>query len=197
MTAPKPVRLKYEALHRIRLAARARPAELKLSDLERQLSKEVYDYRQLSLRHIKAQKVRLKDIHKTASKLAELLADEEWYGGIDWCSDWPKEFPPPSKTVKEIQRMAEESGILETSAQKIVREIIPNSPLEWLVGIRLPQIYEQFFRERPTVTREGRYADFAKRVLIEFEISCSPESIIRALSRARSGRGRRRHGGQK
>jgi hypothetical protein len=191
MSARKPVLLTYEALHQILVAAGRWPADLNVSDLNRQLSKAIYDYHQLCVPNIKAQKARLKSIRKRADELAALLRADEEYGGVDWCSPWPKAFPPPSKIVEEIQRMAEESGILELSAQKIKREIIPNSPREWLVGTRLPLIFEQFFREPWTVTREGRYLAFAERVLIEFKIPCSRETIIRALTRA--GRSRRRN----
>jgi hypothetical protein len=72
----------------------------------------------LALRDIKTQKARLKKIHKTASKLTALLRAEEESEGLDWCSQWPKGLPPPSKVAKEIQRMIEESGVLEASRKK-------------------------------------------------------------------------------
>jgi hypothetical protein len=202
MTAPKPVRLSAQAVQRIREAAWGWPADQRLADLERQLSKAIYDYHQLSVRHIKAQKTRLKKIHQTASTLADLLRDDEGEGGVDWCSEWPKEFPPPSKFAERIQRMVGESGILEMSPQKIIGEIIPGSELEWLIGIRLPELFEQYFRDAPTASRKGRYADFVAQVLTEFEITnhgrpYSRGTIIRALIRARSDRDRRTHGGQK
>jgi hypothetical protein len=198
MTAPKPIQLSSEALYRIRRDAGRFPADLKPVDLGRQLSKAVYDCHSLSLRNIKAQKVRLKAIQKTASKLAALLADDEENAGLDWCSQWPKNLPPPSKVAEEIKRMTEESGVLKASAQKIVREIIPGSPLEWLVGTRLPEVFEQFFRRDVTLYPKGDYVRFAMRVIEECEIGkVKPSTIIRALTNARSGRSRRRHGGQK
>src|SRR5262249_34231484 len=59
-----------------------------------------------------------------------------------------------------------------------------------------------FFRESATTYREGPYRDFALQVLTEFEITedgraYSGESVIKALTLTRSGRSRRRHGGQK
>ena len=208
MTARKPVQLSYKALHRIRLAAKGWPADLKLSDLGRQLSKAIHDYHSLlALRNINAQKARLKAIHKTASKLANLLRTDGENGILDWCPQWPKDLPSPSKVAEEIQRMAKESGVLETSPQKIIREIkdenaVAGSAYEWLVGKRLPKVFEQFFCVAPTVYREGAYLDFALQVLTEFEITnngqpYSHESIIRALTLMRSGRSRRRRGGQK
>jgi hypothetical protein len=198
VTARKPLRLNYEALQRIREAAGKWPADQNASDLERQLSKAVYDYHQLSPRNIKAQKTRLKKIRNTASKLADLLSTDEWEGGLDWCSEWPKELPPPSKVAKEIQRMIEGSGVLETSAQKITREIEPCSPLEWLIGTRLPEVFEQFFRQDVTVYPKGAYARFVARVCEEFRLGeVKPSTMIRALTRARSERGRRGHGGQR
>src|SRR5262249_5500445 len=121
MTARKPVRLDYEALHRIRLAAGGWPAAMTIYELGRQLSKAIDDYQnwRRAPREINAQKTRLKAIRKHARKLAVLLRTDEGHGILVWCSQWPKDWPPPSKTTEEIQRMADESGILETSAQKI------------------------------------------------------------------------------
>jgi hypothetical protein len=206
MTARKPVQLK--ALHSIRRAAGGFPADLELAELGRQLSKAIHDYHSFNaLPKIKAQKVRLKAVQKTASKLAALLADDEENGALDWYSRWPKDLPPPSKVAEEIKRMAEESGVLKTSAQTIMREIkadnaIAGSAFEWLVAKRLPEVFEQFFRADSTVYRKGRYPNFALQVLTEFEITnngrpYSRESVIKALTLMRSGRSRRRRGGQK
>jgi hypothetical protein len=209
MTARKPVQLSYEALHRIRLAAGGWPADMEIYELGRQLSKAIYDYGswRLALPDIKTQKTRLKSIRKHAHELAILLRADEENGVLDWYSRWPKEFPPPSKVAEEIQRMAQESGMLETSPQKIIREIkdenaVPGSAFEWLIGRKLPEVFEQFFRDDPTVYKKGRYADFAAQVLTEFAITNdgqphSRDTLIRALTAARSGHSRRRHSGQK
>jgi hypothetical protein len=209
MTAREPMQLSSEALHRIRQAAWGWPAELELSELGRQLSKAIYEYHswRLGLRNIKTQKARVKAIRKRAHDLAVLLRTDEENGPLDWYSQWPKDLPLPSKVAEEIQRMVEESGVLETSPQKIIREIKDNnavagSAFEWLVGKRLPEVFDQFFRADPTVYREGRYPDFALQVLIEFKITndgqpYSRESVIKALILTRSGRSRRHRGGQK
>jgi len=198
MTARKPIRLGYEALHRICLATGAWPADMKSYELERQLSKAVYDYHQLSIRNIKAQKARLKAIHRLASVLAELLSIDEWEGGLDWCSEWPKELPPPSKVAKEIERMIEESAVLKASAQKIMREIILGSPLEWLVATRLPEVFERFFQRGVSLYSKGDYVRFVHGVCDEYGIrKPEPSTIIKALTNARSSRSRKRHGGQK
>jgi hypothetical protein len=204
MTAPKPIQLSSEALHRIRLAAGGWPADLGLSDLRRPLSKAINDYYSfLSLRNIKRQKARLRKIHRHASELAVLLSTDEESGVLDWSSQWPKELPPPSKVAKEIQRTIEESAVLQTSPQKIIREIkdenaVFGGALEWLVGTRLPEMFEQFFRRDVTLYQKGDYVRFAMRVIEECEIGkVKPSTIIRALTNARSGRSRRRHGGQK
>jgi hypothetical protein len=209
MTARKPVQLSYEALHRIRLAAGEWPADMKIYELGRQLSKAIYDFQNWAAAHddIKTQKARLKAIRKYAHKLAVLLRTDEENPGLDWCSQWPKDWPPPIKVAEEIQRMADESGMLGTSPQKIIREIKDNnavsgSAFEWLIGRKLPEVFEQFFRDDPTVYKKGRYADFAAQVLAEFAITndgqrYSRDTLIRALTLTRSGRSRRRHGGQK
>jgi hypothetical protein len=90
MTARQPVQLNYETLHRIRLAAGGFPADMKINEFGRQLSKAIYDYQRWdSLRDIKPQKKRLKAIQKTVSKLAALLRDDEENGVLDWYSQWP------------------------------------------------------------------------------------------------------------
>ena|SRR6266481_2610886 len=143
MTAPKTVRLTPEALHRIRQAAGGWPADLELPELRRALSSAVRGYHSFNaIPEIRAQKARLKAINKTASKLATLLRTDEVKGILDWCARWPKDSPPPSKVVKEIQRMAEESGALEASPQKIMREIkddsaVAGSAFEWLVAKKI------------------------------------------------------------
>jgi hypothetical protein len=197
MTIPKPVRLNYEALHRILLAARAFPANMNINELGLQLSKAIYDYQRWnSLHDIKPQKKRLKAIQKTASKLAALLKDDEENGVLDWCQQWPKDRPPPSKVAEEIQRMVEESGILETSSQKITRDIkdesaVSGSANEWLTN-RLQEVFEQFFR--PDYHEKRRFLYFIKAVFMEFGI----EQFSRAtIIRNRSRRGRSRRGGQK
>jgi hypothetical protein len=198
VTAPKPVRLNYEALHRIRLAAGSFPADQNASELERQLSKAVYDYRQLSTRNINAQQARLKAVRRHASKLASLLREDEEHGGIDWYSQWPKDWPPPSKVAEEIQRRIEESAVLKTSAQKIIGEIIPGSPLEWLFGTKLPEVFERFFQQGVTRYEKGDYVRFAHQVCEEFKLGkVKSATIIRALTSAGSDRRRRRQGGQK
>ena len=130
MTARKPVQLSYEALHRIRLAAGAWPADLEIYDLGRQICKAIAKYHSLlSLRDIKTQKARLKAIHKTASKLAALLKTDEKNGVLDWCSQWPKDLPSPSKVAKELQRMIENlRGPARLAHQAIGRQLKAISP---------------------------------------------------------------------
>jgi hypothetical protein len=204
MAARKPMRLSSEALHRIRRAARGWPADLELSDLRGQLSKAINEYDSfLALRDIKTQKARLKKIHKTASRLAVLLREDEENGVLDWYSRWPKDLPPPSKIAEEIQRMIKESTVLQTSPQKIIREIkddnaVSGSAREWLLGSKLPQVFEHCFRRDVSLYPKGHYRRFAAQVLEEFKIGkAEPSTIIRALTNVRSGRSRRRHTGQK
>jgi hypothetical protein len=201
MTARKPAQLSLEALHRIRKAARGWPADLELRDLRRQLSKAIYDYDFfLALRDVKAQKARLRAIHKSASKLAALLRDDEENGVLDWCSQWPKDLPPLSKIAEEIPRMIEESTVLQTSPQKIIREIkddnaVFGSARERLLGSKLPEVFEHCFRRAVTLYPKGDFARFAAQVFEEFKIGkVKPSTIIRALTNARSGRSR--HSGQ-
>ena len=205
MATRKPVQLSPEALHRIREAARTWPADLGLSDLRRQLSKAIYDYHNWAAApdDIKIQKARLKAIHKYARDLAGLLRADGENPGLDWCSQWPKDWPPPIKVAEEIQRMIEESSVLKKSPQKIIREIkedsaVSGSALERLLGSKLPEVFEHCFRRDVTLYQKGDYVRFAMRIIKECEIrNVRPSTIIKALTDARSGRSGRRRGGRK
>jgi len=67
---------------------------------------------------------------------------------------------------------------------------------EWLAGEELPRIYEKHFG-RPAITRSGspevdaQYVEFAMRELARMGVDYAPESVIRALSRARNSKTRR------
>ena len=189
------------------------PADQKESDLRRELLKAISEFN--FLRNINAEAKtrwgRIKAIHEHATALSKLLAiDEENEGEFTehWRSLWPEDMPPGSKLVNKMREVVRQSGWLEASPQNIAAETRADhgaadiSAFEWLVGKRLPAIYEKFFRESATTYREGPYRDFASQVLTEFEITedgrpYSGESVIKALTLTRSGRSRRRHGGQK
>jgi len=189
------------------------PADQKLSDLRRELLKAISEYNWL--RNVDAEAEtrwdRLKAIHKHASALSKLLAaDEENEGEFTeyWRPLWPQNMPAASKLVSKMRELVEESGWLETSPQKIAAKTRADhaasgiSAFDLLVGTGLPTIYKRFFRESATTYRDGSYVDFATQVLAEFEITnkgqpYSRETVIKALTLARSGRSRRRHGGQK
>jgi hypothetical protein len=64
------------------------------------------------------------------------------------------------------------------------------SPLENLVGVLLPNVFEHHFHRPPKLSRDqntkkvgGPYIRFAKQVCSEFEIECSPETIASAMKR--------------
>jgi hypothetical protein len=91
--------------------------------------------------------------------------------------------------------------VLETSPQKIVHKIKDDNAVfggarEWLVGIKLPEVFEHFFQRDVTLYQKGDYVRFAMQVIAECEIgNVKPSTIIKALTDARSGR--RRHSGKK
>jgi len=65
--------------------------------------------------------------------------------------------------------------VLETSPQKIVRKIKDDNAVfggarEWLVGIKLPEVFEHFFRRDVTLYQKGDYVRFAMQVIAECEI---------------------------
>ena len=189
------------------------PADQKPSDLRRELLRAISEYN--LLRNVnpeaKTRWNRLKAIHKHASALSKLLATDEGNEGEfteHWRSLWPEDMPAASSLVSKMRELAEQSGWLEASLKEIAAAARTHhaasdiSAFEWLVGKRLPAIYEKFFRESATTYREGPYRDFALQVLTEFEITedgrpYSGESVIKALTLTRSGRSRRRYGGQK
>jgi hypothetical protein len=190
------------------------PADQKLSDLRLELLKAIslYSFLRDSRAEAEVELARLKAIHKHASALANELATDEENGGMfteHWPEHWPEDMPAASNLVNKMREVVKQSGWLEASPQNIAAETraaygaADISALDWLVGARLPAIYENFFREPATAYREGPYLDFALQVLAEFEIKndgqpYSRETIITALTRTRSGRSRRRHhGGQK
>jgi hypothetical protein len=186
------------------------PADQKLSDLRRELLKTISEYN--FLRDVGAEAEtrwgRLKAIHEHASALSKLLAaDEEIEGEFTehWRSLWPQNMPAASELVSKMRDLVEESNWLETSPQNIAAETRADhaasgiSAFDLLVGTRLPTIYKKFFRESATNYRDGSYVDFAVQVLAEFEIKnkgrpYSRETVIKALTLARSGRSRRRGG---
>jgi len=183
------------------------PADQKESDLRRELLKAISEFN--FLRNVdaeaKARWGRIKAIHEHATALSKLLAtDEENEGEFTehWRPLWPENMPPASKLVNKMREVVEQSGWLEASPQNIAAETRADygtadiSAFEWLVGKRLSAIYEHFFRESATAYREGSYLDFVAQVLAEFGIRHLRESVISALTRARSGSSRKRHGGQ-
>jgi hypothetical protein len=183
------------------------PADQKPSDMRRELLRAISEYN--LLRNVnpeaKARWRRLKAIHEHATALsAQLAEDEENEGEFTehWRPLWPQDMPAASKLVKKIRELVEESGWLEISPQNIAAETRAHygasdvSALDQLVGAKLPAIYEEFFRERATTTKEGSYLDFAMQVLKEFGIRCSRETVIKALILGRSGRSRSQRGGQ-
>jgi hypothetical protein len=181
------------------------PADQKPADLRRELLRAISEYNFLHNVNSEAEARwdRLKAIHKHASALSKLLAADERVEGEfteHWRPLWPQNMPAASKLVSKMRELVEESGWLKASRQNIAIETRADygasdiSALDWLVGTRLPAIYKNFFRESATVYRKGAYLDFAMQVLAEFEITATRESIIGALSRAQSGRSRRRGG---
>jgi hypothetical protein len=172
---------------------------MEIYEFGRQLSKTISDPDSwLAVRDIKTQKARLKKIHKTASKLADLLRTDEKSGALDWYSQWPKNLPLPSKVVEEVQQMAEDSGMLETSPQRIMRDFRRGSAREGLLGSKLPELFEHFFRRDATLYPKGDYVRFVAQVFEEAKIGkVNPSTIIRALTDARRGRSGRPRGGRK
>ena len=56
---------------------------------------------------------------------------------------------------------------------------------EYLAGELLPAIYERRFAAKPTVSRNGGFIRFASAALAALKVSCSPETIIKGLTRFR------------
>jgi hypothetical protein len=80
------------------------------------------------------------------------------------------------------------------------------SPFEWLAGSYLPDVFWNFYGQKPTLQRGadgkigGPFIRFSQQVLIEFDITNSgrpftPEAIARALTDARKQRYRAKSAG--
>jgi hypothetical protein len=196
-------RLTAQAIDRILRAAHGWPADQRPSDLGRELLRAIshYNFLRTLSPDVKAHWACLKSIHKHASALESALVADERKGGM-FNKNWPHDMPSPTEIVLKIRQLVEESGWLEASPRNIVADTkadlaASGSAFEWLVGKKLPELFEQFFRAEPTLYRKGRYPDFALQVLTEFQITndgrpYSRESIIKAITDARSGRSRRR-----
>ena len=91
------------------------------------------------------------------------------------------------------------------AASQIAEELHLNkrSAFEWLVGVKLPRIFEKFFRKSAGFSRGtapkagGPYIRFAEQALIELGITKSgkpykAEAIAKARADARKGRSRRK-----
>jgi hypothetical protein len=202
MTKPT-LRLSDDSLVRILKSARHWPADQKPSALRRELLRCIsrYEFFRTLGPATKAQKARLKAMHKHASKLEGLfLADQAEGAMLD--RYWPQTMPAPSKFAAELRGLIEQSGWLEAMPRAIVADAkaasaVAGSAFEWLVGKGLLTLYEEFFRVDATLYRKGRYPDFALQVLKEFGITnhgkpYSRETIIKALTDARTGRSRRK-----
>jgi hypothetical protein len=213
MTAHKPVPISPAALHRIRGAAWAWPADLTLSDLGRELVKviNIHNFLDSSNREARAQRARFEAIHKHATALSKALAADEESGGMfteHWRTLWPEDIPAASKIAIKMRELVEQFGWLEASARDIAAEARAQygasdiSAFEWLAGKGLLGVYEQLFDDPPKVYRRGRYSDFVFQVLTEFKITnagkpYSRETLVRQLTRIRSGRGPRPRSGRK
>jgi len=57
---------------------------------------------------------------------------------------------------------------------------------EYLAGELLPAIFERRFGTKPTTSPNGAFNRFAVAVLKELEVACSPDTIIKAMTRFRN-----------
>jgi hypothetical protein len=62
------------------------------------------------------------------------------------------------------------------------------SLVEYLVSESLTRTYQRRFGAKPTITRNGTFVRFASAVLAEFDVPCEPETVIKALVRARKAK---------
>jgi hypothetical protein len=194
--------LSTSALHRIIKSTGWWPADQKPSDLRRELLSAIreYDSRRSLRTNVKAQQARLRAIHVCASELATLLAVDEEKNGV-FKNLW--DGASPGKVVTKISEVIDASDWLNVPARKIAAEVKGDegrSDFEWLAGTRLEAVFEDFFRDRVRIYRKRLwgYPAFVSQALAEFGIlndgqPYSSETIIKAITNARSGR---RRGGQ-
>jgi hypothetical protein len=120
--------------------------------------------------HLQAEPVggaKLKRIRKMAEKLATAIN----------ANSLAKEA---AKGIVDLDRLCDELRRLE--AAKSGRR---PSLVEYLAGELLPAIYERRFSAKPTPTRNGVFLRFAAAALGALGVNCSPETVIKGLTRFR------------
>jgi hypothetical protein len=118
-----------------------------------------------------------------AEKIREIVPDAAW------------NVSQVGSAIDRIKRVFDES-VKETRANYPRR--VPTGA-EWLAGVELPCIYEEFFDREAAVSRNvktgkpgGPNVRFIKAVLDEFKLPFERESIARAMTRFANARERRR-----
>jgi hypothetical protein len=102
-------------------------------------------------------------------------------------------LPQMNFLVETIDRMTGVRGRPGDLAERTKAELgMSGSPVQWLTGALLPDVYLQHFGKEAGISRSpdgilgGPYVRFAHQVLVEMKIECSDETIASALRMVRS-----------
>jgi hypothetical protein len=150
---------------------------------------------------------------KTAKLLTILLADNNDEAWREISQFYPLEAHDPKEIVdllikavdKRLSPKLQKPALVQKASKRVARELALNerSAFEWLAGQYLPKIFKKHFRDKATARNgDGEpntpYLRFATCALKELGINhhngkpYSPESVVRAMTSASTGRKRRR-----
>jgi hypothetical protein len=126
-------------------------------------------------------------MQKHAKKLADLLRADAADAGM---IRWPINPMRPAHIVTQIDCLIEMIDQIpgmhikpaELAERIKARRGVSGSPLQWLIGTLLPDVYSKHFGRKAGISRNqnglgGPYIRFTRQVLIEIEIDCSDEMI--------------------
>jgi hypothetical protein len=218
MTARKPIRLGYEALHRILQAANKCSSNLDQAEFWSDLVHCVARFRLRSTygkaSFIRAREKRFSAIQKHAKELALLLKEdeaEEDVIGNNWREILPRDMLSPREFAEILNGLLMDLKHLwkEKSSDSLRNHLAMfekeygggMSAFEMLAGAELALVFKKFFGD-PSFSRTdegptGPFIKFVLAVLTEFKIKnrgkpYRAETIVAALTKARAGRPRRK-----
>jgi hypothetical protein len=122
----------------------------------------------------------MKRVRKAADALAKVVKEND-----DAAQQIANSLP---HALPLVQQMIDLSGCCEhelKKSNKILRakyDRIP-SPREWLAGVELPNIFEEFFGRKAAHSRSGPTVRFITAVMNEVACPSNSETIIRAMTR--------------
>jgi hypothetical protein len=149
----------------------------------------------------RSQATQLAQVARTLNRLRQLLSQEYVRRAILPELSIHEELPLVAidRLMKAVDRAVQDrsAGDKKLAGSQLVKNFNDRSPFEWLVGERLPQVFERHFKRPAGLSRTkgklgGPYIRFVRQVLIELDITkngrpFTDEAIGKALTKARAG----------